>query len=360
MITPEEYGAKGDGVTDDTKAVNNALIAGVGGEVKFSPNKTYSLTSLEIPSDSTITAYGTTFKLIDNGLTTVNLLNEGIILRPGVYLNGKKNIKIYGMKVDGNRNADAVRAYYRHCFYIYDSEDIWLEDCEGFNCEGFAFGTCSSGTHTIDDPYNADLPTKRITFKNCKGHDTWLNSTRKPFVFEIARAEYVNLINCEGQLGQESIFRTHRANHIHFSGCTAKNVQAGYIGECYDIFKSADVTIDGKCYAESLAADGGNGSCYFLYDNVDLALKDCTALGVTALRVKPALGTESVYNYDIQDNTFNGDVAVYVNHGDNLKIINNAITSGKGAITSEPHPDGGVCDFTNMILSPNTINGKEI
>jgi hypothetical protein len=60
-VTPEEYGATGDGTTDDTAAVQQAVNVGAatGRGCKFSP-RTYSLTSVSVPAGALLegTRYG--------------------------------------------------------------------------------------------------------------------------------------------------------------------------------------------------------------------------------------------------------------------------------------------------------------
>src|SRR5438552_10293527 len=77
-VTPEDFGAKGDGTTDDTAAINNAIGAALasGYSVTFL-HKTYKVTSQ-------IT--------IDVGTSTVNLQSDGfkiILADAGVDLDGR-------------------------------------------------------------------------------------------------------------------------------------------------------------------------------------------------------------------------------------------------------------------------------
>ena len=72
-VNVKDYGAVGDGVTDDSTAIRAAITAGTGGAVHFAPGKTYVITggptttyrALAIPADTTLTGYGATLKLKD-------------------------------------------------------------------------------------------------------------------------------------------------------------------------------------------------------------------------------------------------------------------------------------------------------
>lgn len=76
-----EHGAKGDGATDDTAAVQAALNAGAGGNVYFAPG-TYRLTAnLTVPAGTTITGAGSAATLLD--WSTKEAFDSGFFLSWG-------------------------------------------------------------------------------------------------------------------------------------------------------------------------------------------------------------------------------------------------------------------------------------
>lgn len=62
VVSVKDFGAVGDGVTDDTTALNNAFTAAVGKVLLLGPNETYSITSVTIPAGVTMIANGSVFR----------------------------------------------------------------------------------------------------------------------------------------------------------------------------------------------------------------------------------------------------------------------------------------------------------
>lgn len=59
FVTPEQYGAKGDGRTDDTSAMQDALNAAAGRTLWLPAGKTYTISkTISVPSDTTVLGAG--------------------------------------------------------------------------------------------------------------------------------------------------------------------------------------------------------------------------------------------------------------------------------------------------------------
>lgn len=99
-ISPIEFGVVGDGATDDTVAFQDALNAAAGGVLKLSSNKTYAISSISIPANTTILSNGSKFRklapsanyAITGGLRLKTdrlwLTSAGAATDNGIYLDG--------------------------------------------------------------------------------------------------------------------------------------------------------------------------------------------------------------------------------------------------------------------------------
>lgn len=72
LVTPEQHGAEGDGTTDDTTAIQDAIdevAATTGGIVAFTPGKTYRAGGLELKTGVILNGFGDGVKWADNNMT---------------------------------------------------------------------------------------------------------------------------------------------------------------------------------------------------------------------------------------------------------------------------------------------------
>lgn len=101
VLYADQYGAKGDGSTDDTTAINAALQAAFtagGGKVILSPGKSYKITNtLLLKTNTTLEAYGAYIFMgaaVSAGFYMLNTYDSGIT-NTG-YTTGWSNVRLFG------------------------------------------------------------------------------------------------------------------------------------------------------------------------------------------------------------------------------------------------------------------------
>ena len=106
-VSVMDFGATGDGTTDDTTAIQNAFIAGAGGAIYF-PSGTYiinqlsSATSVWLPISSNTEIYG-------DGFTSIIKIKNGASLPASIannspfWLANVDNVSIHDLTIDGNK-----------------------------------------------------------------------------------------------------------------------------------------------------------------------------------------------------------------------------------------------------------------
>lgn len=118
-INVRSYGAKGDGVTDDTAAIQAAITAGAATRRSIVlPAGTYRTTApLTLPSNSTLIGYGAKI-LFDN-----DNANDSVIVVSGV-----SHVSISGLEVDGQKASVPTVTEFKVGIDIKTSTDITLRD----------------------------------------------------------------------------------------------------------------------------------------------------------------------------------------------------------------------------------------
>jgi hypothetical protein len=151
-ISVKDFGATGDGVTDDTAAIQSAVTAAAGKALYF-PGGTYIVSSvITLVSNSSI--YG------DRGVTTIKLkgiaypaANVSIFVMSVI-----TNVYIYGLIFNGNKgNIGSQRNPINTAF---QSTKVTFDSCEWVNCEGI----CINASTQVDN-----FEVLNCRFINCGG-----------------------------------------------------------------------------------------------------------------------------------------------------------------------------------------------
>ena len=101
VVSVKDFGAVGDGVADDTAAIQNAVNAAAGGQV-YCPEGTYLTGALTIPNNTTLIGDGQTSSILKLKFSSAqNLISHsgaagcGVVIQ-GMQLNGNNTVNING------------------------------------------------------------------------------------------------------------------------------------------------------------------------------------------------------------------------------------------------------------------------
>lgn len=147
----KDYGALGDGSTDDTSAINGAISAATsaqGGTVYF-PNGTYIVSAT---SGTTCIAAATNVALLGQSRegAIIKLANGAATSAKPVTLNGVSDVTIRNLTLDGNKanlGADTSRS----AIYVPSATRVYLADLTIHDHTGCAVNLSGNGTSGAQD-----------------------------------------------------------------------------------------------------------------------------------------------------------------------------------------------------------------
>lgn len=132
---PEWFGAKGDGVTDDTSAITAAITAAANNTLVFTGGKTYMVSALTVSSPLTIAGNGTLKKIssaIEAPIITINSSDVNItdITVDGDNVGtGGRSKKYRGIQSSQKQNILITNVYIKNTY----NEGIWMDCCNNVN-----------------------------------------------------------------------------------------------------------------------------------------------------------------------------------------------------------------------------------
>lgn len=189
VVNVKEFGAMGDGVTDDTDAINQAIESG---NTIYFPEGVYMVNPNSDPKG--------TMKGSEMGGIKVGS-NKHLILSPNAYLKSitndylyyrvlniyhAENVIVEGGHIYGDKetHTGATSSEYGHAVYLQNAKNVTIKNCD----IGYGFGDSICVTA---DNYGKDTYSKNVLIENCKLHDSRRQGA------SIIAAHNVVVNNCE-------------------------------------------------------------------------------------------------------------------------------------------------------------------
>lgn len=240
-VTPYMYGAKGDGVTDDTNAVKMAITKG---DVYLSEGTFLVKESLTLPIGRKIRGDGYKSILLGSGLTdsfvkmNTGSTLDGVVIdgnyttgtttgNNSCYVNEVTNVKIKDCKI--------INGGFR-CLTIRNSEDVLVSNCEFYGAKGSGglginggvnhlsntvIENCVSHDNALDNFISSD---GNVSFVNCLAYSAGVSGTNSAGFFLNNNAHTNTLINCRsiGNTGI-GIEVAGSARDVRINGCDVED-----------------------------------------------------------------------------------------------------------------------------------------
>ena len=266
---PRDFGAKGDGATDDVNALKRAiaaLTAAGGGTVLISPGTYLLSTYLDLPSNVTLQGVGLPTLKAAAGSTADPLL---------IRSNATSDCFVRGIKIDGNRTN--VTGFSNVCL-IYQATRVVYEDCYFTNCRGIALynnGSVNSGVRFSKFYDNGTLNRTTSTSSDRKQSYACSSCTAPFALFNDLQSGGLDLISMTGSSDISVVGNRctdNDAGTIYVSTCAGGTVANNRVsnynatvassGNGIDINDSNDLTVSGNLsYGNGAAGILVAGNC---------------------------------------------------------------------------------------------------
>ena len=220
-VTPEMYGAKGDGTTDDTVAIQNALNSGY--NVRFS-SKTYKINlaydpyflydiGLLVPSNIDIDLNGATIKMgeSNNGMYAIFMLDESenVSIRNGIII-GDRLIH------HGAIDESGMGIYTRNTENV-TFENLIIKDCWG---DGLYIG------YDIENKIDKHIRVNNVTIDNARRNACSLINV-EDIVFTNCAFKNTNGGSLQSGVDCETNYTYQKVKNVTFDNCLFSNEASG-------------------------------------------------------------------------------------------------------------------------------------
>lgn len=350
----KDYGATGDGSTDDTSAINDAITA-ASGDILLFPKGDYKITStLTIPANTIVIGYGarlfntTTnidFLEIDSGCKVYGIEIEGTGYAD---LDGSAGS---GIKLEGEVGSNKTNVIIQDCYihdleghsavYIEDAENVWVSNCRLMN-QAYSGVLIMSGINVHVDKCHI----KEITSSYINQYGVTISSWNAA---ENPRSERCWVTDCliEDVTGWEGI-DTHGGKGLRIEGNIIRGCKTGIV---LKMRPSSGTTIDSAtdCIVKGNIVYGGGSLGMYI-----------TGSGTGGVRAKNNIIEGNVfYDCGLEGGDYLEQGSILISYTDNTVIANNVCVNSYGSGIVLRRENYGASVTGNMISDSQNTTGNE-
>jgi len=321
-VSVTDFGAVGDGVTDDTAAIQAALDSGAS-SVKFpKPSVFYLVLGATDTTNSTVLDIPSNITLKGEGDSSVIKLGAHTTTAHRMFkISGKSNVVIKDLYLDGQKSLQTGASDEQsHGVLIYDSSKITIENCTFKNMKGdgvYVGGASNPGsTDILIDGNDFDA-----NFRQC---------------VSLVRGEFIRVIGNDlaGTTGNNpgagiDIEANTPSDTLRQISIVGNNIRGNHFGMFInELAPAREVTVTGNTFSDNRATD-----LFCRGDNVSISGNVFYVDAKGASSPGPAIEVSLASNISITDNTIVGNYNA--NERGGIKILR---------------------DNTNIIISNNVIS----
>lgn len=237
-----DYGAKGDGVVDDSQAIQNALDGG--GRVFVPPGNYYIGSSVDIPSHTNLIGVPGTHIIVEQGVKAFTVTSGVHVSVEGFKVTQKGPGAGFISIMSGSSRISLKKIFSEGVDYPIDIDYSWIIDIKALRVQGCVVGVRASpqaNAVSIVDSVINNATEFGATFKNSEGVNFFNTAFHLCFVAinlsNYARA--VNIIGCyfEANIAQNILIN---ASRVESRGI---NIQGNHIEQVSGRGSKTDVDI---------------------------------------------------------------------------------------------------------------------